>query len=482
MDTELRTPGFSLAGIPSASLEFVASFNQYYSPNDRFQVDISTDGGVTWWRILHWYYSHHPTGPGEKVSIDLGPSLGQNNCMIRFHYYGAYYDYWAQVDNVSVRQTATGGCLTFMDEDFDNSNGARQFPPFGWTVADLAGTGQVWSSAFDLGVLNHTNGSGDCATANSDYYGLGSGLTDTELYTYLIDLIPPSRGIWVTTLSFENDFQDMGGYGQAWLDVTTDGVTWANLLYWTDDHGPTWEEGDLTAYVGDTIQLRWHYNDDNDWAWWWDIDDVKIEMCEVHCDMHECLGIECFLLVSDDMIQRGETVFFNALADTNCPTGGMIYHLDFGDGKTTLDPNTSHVYNNAGVYEVVLTVLANDCSLICEKTHTIIVEDWCNFFIYDNDGTANLCLDMATGRYQFEIFEGHHRGIYNGYGYFADCWFPEEEDELAEFLCFYTYDGYEWYMKFCFDMTHKIYRGDILFTMGDVMGAYTIFDNSNYVE
>jgi len=388
-------------------------------------------------------------------------------------------------------------------EDFDKTDDpfSTTLPP-DWRTTDLTGTDNNWSTTHPLFGFsspgNVTGGTGVAAVANS-VATCRSGWWDAELYSPPIDLaMPPETGddsSVTATLTFLSNFQDYHGAGQAWLDVSNDGgITWENLLYWTEDHdpgGPTVETVNLDAYLDSTIVLKWRYTDDgNGCAWFWQIDDVQIEMEEKTCVMTPCLGIDCFAMVSDDVIEAGDVVFFNAFGDTNCPTG-VIYRWIFGDGKETGNPHTYHIYNVPGVYNWKLQVLAPDCDLICEETGTIIVENPFNLFIYDNDGTANLFLNVQSGRYQFEIFEGPHRGVYNGWGYFDDCWFPEEEDELAEFLCFYPYGvrdtavlvrPIDYYFKFCFDMTHRIYRGDILFHMGPIMGAYTIFDNSNWVE
>ncbi len=101
MDTELWTPSFSLAGFTSATLEFIASYN-YLSGSEYAEVDISTDGGSTWANLLHWAEDHDDYGPGELVTLDLTPYVGNSTCMIRFHYYAPDWDWYWEIDDVNI--------------------------------------------------------------------------------------------------------------------------------------------------------------------------------------------------------------------------------------------------------------------------------------------------------------------------------------------------------------------------------------------
>ncbi|RLF31669.1 MAG: hypothetical protein DRN07_06680, partial [Thermoplasmata archaeon] len=97
---ELITPAFSLVGTTAPTLSYIASYN--YLSGDYADVDISTDGGSTWTNLLHWAEDHDAYGPGEEVSIDLSPYIGESNVMIRFHYYADSWDWWYEVDAVAI--------------------------------------------------------------------------------------------------------------------------------------------------------------------------------------------------------------------------------------------------------------------------------------------------------------------------------------------------------------------------------------------
>jgi len=100
MDTELWTPVLDLSGYSSATLSFIAAYNDY-SDSDYADVDISVDNGATWVNLLHWEENHSPYGPGENVTIDLTPYVGSSSVIIRWHYFG-YYDWYWEIDNVTI--------------------------------------------------------------------------------------------------------------------------------------------------------------------------------------------------------------------------------------------------------------------------------------------------------------------------------------------------------------------------------------------
>ncbi len=162
----------------------------------------------------------------------------------------------------SVDVVDTPTTIPALTEDFEGA-----FPPAGWTV--ITNTGAGWNTNVFWGEINKTNGSGQSAVSSSDAFGNG---VDSELWTPSIDLSAAQSPI----LTYESNFQDYAGDGDAYLDISTDGgATWTNLTWFTADWGPTSEEVDLSAYAGQTIMLRWQYVASG-WAWYWHIDDVWV--------------------------------------------------------------------------------------------------------------------------------------------------------------------------------------------------------------
>ena len=154
-----------------------------------------------------------------------------------------------------------------MDEDFEGP-----FPPAGWTAADLAGTGNVWDRNDVFGEPNETPGSGFSAAAQGDY---DAGAEDTTLTTPPVDL----SGMSSPELTYNSNFQDFAGNGEIWLHISGDGgATWTELRYQSDDDpsGGTSEVEDISAWAGETVQLRFWYSATSGSAWYWHVDDVVV--------------------------------------------------------------------------------------------------------------------------------------------------------------------------------------------------------------
>ncbi|MEZ4767459.1 MAG: hypothetical protein R2844_03430 [Caldilineales bacterium] len=105
-NAELRSPMFSLAGQSSASISYLANY-QNWAGNDRLNLDISADGGATWTTLLTWNqdYGAFQNLPGVSAWADLTPFVGMNGLMLRWHYFWddpLAIGWYAQVDNVGI--------------------------------------------------------------------------------------------------------------------------------------------------------------------------------------------------------------------------------------------------------------------------------------------------------------------------------------------------------------------------------------------
>ncbi len=111
-DTEMRTAAFDLTGwLPSDTLTlgYLANY-QNYAAYDFLDLEISTDGDVTWTTLLSWNEDHGSFRgtSGEAVSINLAAYAGMSGLKLRWHYYDpgtGDYDWYAQIDDVALSCT-----------------------------------------------------------------------------------------------------------------------------------------------------------------------------------------------------------------------------------------------------------------------------------------------------------------------------------------------------------------------------------------
>ncbi|WP_055436139.1 choice-of-anchor L domain-containing protein [Lacinutrix algicola] len=155
---------------------------------------------------------------------------------------------------------------TYLTENFDTSI------PATWTIDDAGSTtGDSWISAMQGGgnSLDGTNG----AIADSDANGNGELLLET-LTTPVFD----TSGATALFLDFSQYYNNIGT-DSAIVEVW-DGTAWVAILTQTANAGsfatPDQQHIDITAYSNAAMQVRFIYNDNNVWAWYWMIDNVII--------------------------------------------------------------------------------------------------------------------------------------------------------------------------------------------------------------
>ncbi len=111
MDSAMVTPAFSLASpsYVSAQLQFKSDFFCLNNVDDAW-VDVTTDDGAVWTNLL--YFDHQSARGPSTRTIDLTPYLGQPNVRLSFEYESAGWDWYWQVDDVTVTAVQSGGCAT----------------------------------------------------------------------------------------------------------------------------------------------------------------------------------------------------------------------------------------------------------------------------------------------------------------------------------------------------------------------------------
>jgi subtilisin family serine protease len=176
-------------------------------------------------------------------------------------------------DAALIEVPLSPGCLApgygseILDETFESLA-----LPEGWEVVDRGETaGWVFDDPFGYG--NMTPGSGGYAEANSDAAD-PEHLVDTDLITPAFDLSAAPD----PTLSFASFFLDGGIGSEAEVLVSVDGgATWEQVWYTNEDLEDTIESVDLSAWAAETsVQLKFHFNDNDTWAFWWMLDNIRV--------------------------------------------------------------------------------------------------------------------------------------------------------------------------------------------------------------
>ena len=118
-------------------------------------TDCGGAGGAEPINLLTWMEDHSAYGPGEAVAIDISAYAGLT-VQVVFRYYGDSWDWYAEVDDVTVPGV--------FFEDFNSGM------PGDWTLLDRAGNGFYWTLNSLTGRTNYAGGDGDCAIADQDDY------------------------------------------------------------------------------------------------------------------------------------------------------------------------------------------------------------------------------------------------------------------------------------------------------------------------
>ncbi|HKL42269.1 MAG TPA: choice-of-anchor J domain-containing protein [Clostridia bacterium] len=100
--------------------------------------------------------------------------------------------------------------------------------------------------------------------------------------TPIISDIPELSSEQSLILSFTHYYHDYTAtrdYGEVRVN---NGSSWQTIETYDSDQGswanPVEETIDITPYINDDLQICFFYNDDGSWAWYWAIDNVKIEI------------------------------------------------------------------------------------------------------------------------------------------------------------------------------------------------------------
>ncbi|MBL7985469.1 MAG: choice-of-anchor J domain-containing protein, partial [Flavobacteriales bacterium] len=164
--------------------------------------------------------------------------------------------------------------------------------PAGWSMAPEAverldangvGTGQ-FTAPFSVGGSAQANSAGyfpvpnlpagnRFALANDDAPPCDCALDQVGLISPTIDLTTAVA----PAVSFRYYHDGRPFNGRAWVDLSTNGSDWSTLMELAEEVG-AWQYTsiDLSSYVGGSISLRFRYDDGDDWASGFALDDLCV--------------------------------------------------------------------------------------------------------------------------------------------------------------------------------------------------------------
>lgn len=206
-DAEMWTNGFDLSTSSAATLEFQAAYNDIGTA-DLFTVDISTNGGSSWVNEISWNEDHD-----ESISLDLTDYLGEADVIVRYRYSGTGWDWWAQVDEITLNCTE-GPAPTYGIELSDDASLSGEPGEVVTHTVTVTNTGNAMDT-YTIGVSDNWG-----ATAPADVT-VDAGLSSTfdMVVTVPMSATNGAADVATVTLTSVNDNSATGS-----VDLTTTAV------------------------------------------------------------------------------------------------------------------------------------------------------------------------------------------------------------------------------------------------------------------
>jgi hypothetical protein len=155
MSHDLITPSFSTAGQPKVWLHADVTAQLNNNGDAVFDVDVSTDGGVSWTNILRRVAPARTAPPAAdttnadgffgRLHLDLSAqAANQPDVRVRFRHFEPTDDWWIALDDVLVDGAAPpqgGNCVVLAAQDFSGGLGAMK------AVSQTGSTGgKTWTT------------------------------------------------------------------------------------------------------------------------------------------------------------------------------------------------------------------------------------------------------------------------------------------------------------------------------------------------
>ncbi|RKZ34032.1 hypothetical protein DRQ33_03055, partial [bacterium] len=171
--------------------------------------------------------------------------------------------FWAELEgNFGTYMTATENNIWTDDfEDADISD---------WDTTDYLSGGAVWTITNPGALPEYGGCTGTFLSVDDD--NMGSGVTtEASAISPIVDLSPYSGNpIYLEFNHFFNNISsDVGSL------FVYDGASWVLIAEFNaDDSGLV--SYDISTYANANFQIKYKYNDDGSWAWYWMVDNIRI--------------------------------------------------------------------------------------------------------------------------------------------------------------------------------------------------------------
>lgn len=98
MNAQMWTPVLNLTNYTNPKVSYYTDYNDISTTSDVADLDFSTDGGTTWANLITWNEDHRgPLLVEQPFAAD-----GQANTVVRWNYTNATWDWWWEVDSVTI--------------------------------------------------------------------------------------------------------------------------------------------------------------------------------------------------------------------------------------------------------------------------------------------------------------------------------------------------------------------------------------------
>lgn len=164
----------------------------------------------------------------------------------------------------------TSGSTIVYSEDFENGS-----LPTGWATSSSSPNPAPWAVGTIFG--NLFGGSVNYLYVNSDAFGNGNHLIETVVSNTF-----DATGNTQLTLKWDQHIRTVTSGETFDVDVW-DGTAWQNVYSYVAGGNvgsfgvPDVQSIDITAYANANMQIRFDYNDNNVWGWWWAVDNIEVE-------------------------------------------------------------------------------------------------------------------------------------------------------------------------------------------------------------